>query len=101
MIVAAACRLPLSESAKLDSSYHMRHRAAIGLTEQQNAIVVVVGEERGSISVDVEDQITRVRAPSELRDVFKQKIRPAQPSTRNGRRRMLAKASERVRQARG
>jgi len=100
-IVAAACRLPLSESAKLDATYHMRHRAAIGLTEQVDAIVVVVSEERGSISVSREGQITRVNGPAELRDVLKKETRETPPTTRqSGRRRMFAKAREKVKVAR-
>lgn len=93
MVVAAACRLPLSETSKLDSTYHMRHRAAIGLTEQLDAIVVVVSEERGSISVASEGKITRLPGPAELREILKQKTRPGQPQKRNGeRRRVFAKA---------
>ena len=100
-IITAASRLPLSESAKLDSTYHMRHRAAIGLSEQSDAIVVVVSEERGSISVATEGQLSRVSGPAELRDVLKKETRETPPPSRtSGRRRMFAKAREKVRLAR-
>lgn len=50
-IVAARCILPLTQSAAVPASMGMRHRAAIGLTEATNALVVVVSEETGNISV--------------------------------------------------
>lgn len=49
-IVAAGCTLPLSDSP-LPSEYGMRHRAAVGITESTDAVVVVVSEERGEVSV--------------------------------------------------
>lgn len=49
-IVAAGCTLPLSESP-LPSEYGMRHRAAVGITESTDAVVVVVSEERGEVSL--------------------------------------------------
>jgi diadenylate cyclase len=49
-IVAAGCTLPLSDSP-LPSEYGMRHRAAVGITESTDAVVVVVSEERGEVSI--------------------------------------------------
>ena len=49
-IVAAGCTLPLSE-APLPAAYGMRHRSALGITERTDAVVVVVSEERGDISI--------------------------------------------------
>lgn len=51
-LVAAGCTLPLSEST-VPLEWGMRHRAAIGITERTDAVVVVVSEERGEISVAV------------------------------------------------
>lgn len=69
-VVAAACRLPLSESSRLDSTAHMRHRAAVGVTESIDALSVVVSEERGTISYSVGGHLKRVANPVELREAM-------------------------------
>jgi diadenylate cyclase len=50
-IVAAGCFLPLSEREDMESTFGARHRAALGLAEETDAVVVVVSEETGEISV--------------------------------------------------
>ncbi len=50
-IVAASCYLPLSESSSIDPRYGTRHRAALGLAEETDAVVVVVSEETGKITL--------------------------------------------------
>jgi diadenylate cyclase len=56
-IVAAGCFLPLTLSSNISKSFGTRHRAAIGLTEESDAVVVVVSEETGEISVVKHGQI--------------------------------------------
>jgi DNA integrity scanning protein DisA with diadenylate cyclase activity len=56
-IKAARCVLPVTENVELPAHLGMRHRAAIGITEQSDAITIVVSEETGEISVAQEGQI--------------------------------------------
>ncbi len=58
-IAKAAAVLPLSANAKLDKSFGTRHRAAIGVTEETDAVVVVVSEERGTLSLCFSGNIAR------------------------------------------
>jgi diadenylate cyclase len=67
-IAAASCFLPLAVSPKLDRDLGTRHRAAIGLTEETDAVAVVVSEERGEISLARHGQISRGLSAEDLRD---------------------------------
>ncbi len=58
-IAAAACLLPLSEREEVDSSWGTRHRAALGLVEETDAVIVIVSEETGAISLAIGGRITR------------------------------------------
>jgi len=58
-IAAAACLLPLSESKILDKRLGTRHRAAVGISEESDALVMVVSERTGVISVAENGQLTR------------------------------------------
>ncbi|MCH5187321.1 MAG: diadenylate cyclase CdaA [Oscillospiraceae bacterium] len=58
-VIAARCILPLTKDESLSSELGTRHRAAIGLTESSDAVVVVVSEETGKISVAVDGDISR------------------------------------------
>lgn len=67
-IRAAGCVLPLSFDADLDPNLGTRHRAALGLSERSDAIIIIVSEETGSISLAREGKISRNLDPSMLRD---------------------------------
>jgi diadenylate cyclase len=67
-IAAAACFLPLTVNPKLSKELGSRHRAAIGLTEENDSIAIVVSEESGSISLVADGQIERGLDADSLRD---------------------------------
>ena len=58
-ITAAGCLYPLSQDPRLSKTMGTRHRAAIGLTEETDAVVVVVSEETGAISISIAGKLTR------------------------------------------
>jgi uncharacterized protein (TIGR00159 family) len=58
-VAAAACFLPLTVNPKLSKELGSRHRAAIGLTEENDSVAIVVSEETGSISIVADGQIDR------------------------------------------
>ena len=66
-IAAAACFLPLTVNPKLSKDLGSRHRAAIGLTEENDSVAIVVSEETGNVSVVVDGQIERGLLRDELR----------------------------------
>lgn len=74
-ILAAACRLPLSESPKLDNTLHMRHRAGVGVTEAHDCIAVIISEERGTIRVAHDGQLRKMATHSDLRDFLNEHLR--------------------------
>jgi diadenylate cyclase len=67
-IAAAACFLPLSMNPVLSTQLGTRHRAGIGVTEETDAIAVIVSEETGSISLAVSGRIERDLSVDQLRD---------------------------------
>ena len=69
-IVGAGCILPLSQTALLDRSLGTRHRAALGLSEETDAIVVVVSEETSAISVALQARLHRNLTPLQVRDML-------------------------------
>lgn len=66
-LVAAGCLFPLSQRQELSKTLGTRHRAAIGLTEEADAIVVVVSEETGTISVAYKGRLTQGLDEARLR----------------------------------
>ena len=65
-VVAAACLFPLTENIQLSKSTGTRHRAALGLTEETDAVTLVVSEETGSISIARQGFMSRDIPPEDL-----------------------------------
>ena len=78
-ITAAGVLLPMSQTALDSERYGTRHRAAIGISEQTDAVVVVVSEETGSISLVVRGRIERNLTEDQLRRRIFNLIRPQAP----------------------
>ena len=77
-IAAAGCVLPLSESSRLSADLGTRHRAGVGMSELSDAVVVIVSEETGTISVAVGGMLKRHLAPQTLERLLRNELVPQQ-----------------------
>jgi len=82
---AAACFLPLTVNPRLTTEFGTRHRAAIGLTEEADAVALVVSEETGTVSVALDGQLERSLDSEKLRLRLSELMLQKQKG-RNGRR---------------
>ena len=73
-LAAAGCVLPLTQSTNLSKELGMRHRAGIGLSEQSDAVVIIVSEETGSISVALDGMLKRHLNPERLDEILHQEL---------------------------
>ena len=76
-IVQAACLLPLSDAQHLPQQYGTRHRAALGLTERTDAVVLVVSEERGEVSLAERGELTAFQTAEHLKRKLEALFAPA------------------------
>ena len=75
-VAAAGCVLPLSESERLSADLGTRHRAGVGMSEVSDAVVVIVSEETGAISVAVGGMLKRHLAPQTLNRLLHNELCP-------------------------
>jgi len=75
-IAAAGCMLPLSNNMNLSRDLGMRHRAGMGMSEQSDAVVVIVSEETGSISVAVNGTLKRHLAADIFEKIIRNELMP-------------------------
>lgn len=76
-VAAAACVLPLSDSHRLSADLGTRHRAGVGMSEASDAVVVIVSEENGAISVASGGMLKRHLAPQTLEKLLRNELCPA------------------------
>jgi len=72
-LVAARCILPVSKQTRIPGHYGLRHRAAVGLSEVTDSVLVVVSEETGGICISTEGNIRKIKAEklfNELESIF-------------------------------
>ena len=75
-LLGAGCMLPLSKNVNLSRDLGMRHRAGIGMSENSDAVVVIVSEETGSISVAIGGMLKRHLMPETLENLLRNELLP-------------------------
>ena len=75
-VLGAGCMLPLSKNVNLSRDLGMRHRACIGMSENADAVVVIVSEETGSISVAIGGMLKRHLKPETLANILRNELLP-------------------------
>ena len=79
-VLGAGCMLPLSKNVNLSRDLGMRHRAGIGMSENSDAVVVIVSEETGSISVAIGGMLKRHLKAETLDNLLRNELLPQEPS---------------------
>jgi diadenylate cyclase len=85
-LLGAGCMLPLSKNVNLSRDLGMRHRAGIGMSESSDAVVVIVSEETGSISVAIGGMLKRHLKPETLENLLRNELLPQELSEADKRR---------------
>ena len=78
-IAGAGCMLPMTQNETLAHDLGMRHRAGIGLSEHSDAVVAIVSEETGAISVATNGMLKRHLAPDTFRRILENELLPQEP----------------------
>lgn len=76
-VAAAGCYLPLTDDPYLNKELGTRHRAGIGITEQSDAVAIIVSEETGIVSIAYNGKLTRYLDEKKLRAKLTELLAPA------------------------
>ena len=98
-VAAAGCVLPLSDSHRLSADLGTRHRAGVGMSEVSDAVVVIVSEETGTISVAVGGMLKRHLAPQTLEKLLRNELCPTQPEEKSSGAKLLEKITRKSKEA--
>lgn len=100
-VAAAGCVLPLSESHSLSADLGTRHRAGVGISEASDAVVVIVSEENGTISVANGGMLKRHLAPQTLEKLLRNELCPekTEDSAQNSPVQALKKMANKTKEA--
>lgn len=90
-VAAAGCVLPLSANDHLSSDLGTRHRAGVGVSEATDAVVVIVSEETGTISVAVGGMLKRHLAPQTLEKLLRNELASAAVEESNGVKKLVSR----------
>ncbi len=93
-IHSAASMLPLSDNVNLSRELGMRHRAGIGISERTDAVVVIVSEESGAISVAVGGMLKRHLAPDTFEKILRNELLPKEEPKKNGLKKLFDKGGK-------
>ncbi len=93
-VFSAGCILPLTQNSSLDSELGTRHRAAIGMSEQSDAVIVVISEETGAISVAKNGILTRDVARGQLREILLDELIPNKEDSNDNKPAFMRKLSK-------
>ena len=83
-VAAAGCFLPLTANPRLPQTLGTRHRAAVGLSEETDAVVCIVSEETGRISVAFQGDLTRDLDANKLRELLQRLLTLSEPGSADG-----------------
>jgi diadenylate cyclase len=76
VVIAAKCILPLAQNDRIDKRLGTRHRAAIGLTEESDAVVLVISEETGKLSIAMDERLLSDLSIEEVENILEASLRP-------------------------
>lgn len=82
-VVAACCLLPLTENRNLSQELGTRHRAAIGMSEQSDAMILVVSEETGTISIARNGELMRYLTVDDVKEILRTAIFRSHAAVKN------------------